>query len=76
MHVVTFFLMPVHHRLLFGNLASIPVAFSLSYIDYNSSDNDKDNEHSDEVAVTQPQPLRAEPLGVHGIECATINIKS
>jgi protein Mpv17 len=42
MHIVTFFFVPLHQRLLFVNMASIAVAFSLSYIDYSTVDDDDD----------------------------------
>jgi len=44
MHIVTFFFVPLHQRLLFVNMASIAVAFSLSYIDYSTVDDDDDDD--------------------------------
>jgi protein Mpv17 len=47
MHIVTFFFVPLHQRLLFVNMASIAVAFSLSYIDYSTVDDDDDDDDDD-----------------------------
>ena len=46
MHIVTFFFVPLHQRLLFVNMASIAVAFSLSYIDYSTVGDDDDINNS------------------------------
>jgi protein Mpv17 len=73
MHIVTFFFVPLHQRLLFVNMASIAVAFSLSYIDYSTVDdaddiNNSSSSHIDFSPAHDDDDVKANDNSTYGGE--------